>query len=103
MSLIAIHVDPTTKKVVGVWMDVNGVPTSHYQGSDYQKQLGLSYMQSQIRGSWDDWVTRLTQQTPVTVWWEKAKAKPKETVQQAFERIANVTTNNLAIASDNSK
>lgn len=92
-SLIAIHIDPSSKKIVGVWLDIKGVPTSYYTGSQYQQQLGQSYMASQIRGTWNDWVTRLTQRTPIDIWWEATKSLSGETPQEAFERVTSKNLN----------
>lgn len=89
MSKVAVHINPESKKIVGVWLDIKGTPTSFYQhDSGYQRQLGQSYIASRIRGSWDDFIDRLATRTPTDIWWESIDALDQETPKQAFDRVS---------------
>lgn len=81
-----IHIEPKSKKVIGVWIYKGGRPQSYYDeqagGTAFQRQLGASTMRRRVRGNWAAWCEHLTKQQPVDVWWEcsefPAEMSPKE-------------------------
>lgn len=88
---IALHLDPQNKKLLGVWMLVKDVPTSYYESTEYQRQLGGRQITARTpgKGTWNDWLDQLAQRTPGDIWWEVATAKPNETPKEAFARLSS--------------
>ena len=87
MSKIAVHLDPATHNIAGIWMNLKGKPTSYYVGSEYERQVGERDISSRIRGSWDAFIERLAERTPSDVWWEMADRVDNETLQEAYTRL----------------
>lgn len=87
-----IHIDPTTKKVVGVWTSKAGTPASYYSeaegGTAYQQQVGAEAMRrKKPEASWDNWCAALSARTPVTAWWETSDFDSKMTPKEIFAAV----------------
>lgn len=87
MSKIAVHLDPVTHNIAGIWMNIKGKPTSYYVGSEYERQIGERDITSQIRGPWDGFVERLSEKTPSNIWWEASDREGNESLQEAYTRL----------------
>lgn len=97
MSKIAVHIDPDTEKILGVWtQDSSGLKS--YYPQPYQRQLGADKMLDfvdhqkndppETQATWDMWCDQLAGRTPVDIWWESIDSTKDETLEQTFQRLS---------------
>lgn len=92
MAKALLHLDPKTKQLLGVWLNVRGVPTCYYEGTPTQEQRGRATIENRKNSSpWDAYCERLQERTPSSVWWETVDAQKSETPQQVFKRMVSIS------------
>lgn len=90
MSRVAVHLDPLTQKVQGVWVVRQGQAVSYYpSGVEYPYQLGYDHVSSWSPEilTWDQMVDYLIARSPNRVWWESADSEQGETPEATFMRL----------------
>lgn len=88
MPKALLHLDPRTKELLGVWLNVRGTPTCYYEGSQTAQYKGQSTLEARNPDiAWDTYCERLQERTPASIWWETVDAVAKETPQQTFNRV----------------
>lgn len=97
MSRVAVHLHPTTRDLLGVWVEGDGgVPRSAYRVTGYHQQNGTDRWAGRVAKAkggptFDDFADYLAECTPMDAWWESVQrrqvAGKPETAAQALARL----------------
>lgn len=94
MSKIAVHLDPETQHIEGIWTNETGTPTSFYpNGIAFPYQAGRSHIEAWSPNSdvtWNQFCEYLAGRTPNRVWWEQADLEKGETPEAAYRRLTKL-------------
>lgn len=90
MSKVAVHLQPVSKQLLGTWVSDGLSISAYYVGSEYQRQLAQSIVNSRKPNiAWDQWCDAVAERIPYTIWWESVDRVDDETAQEAFIRLTS--------------
>jgi hypothetical protein len=101
-----VHIDPETKKMIGVWVgpkptlgEIPTQPSAYYTGTSYQSQAAIRRMagrrigdDGQPVGTWDEWAEHLAGETPYDIHWMTADMSKNESAKDVFDRLSKTSS-----------
>lgn len=88
MALAAVHMDPDTFRVLGVWLSEHDSSYVHTSNTARAKQLARETMSE--KGpvpTWDEWCRQLAERWPVAVMWQAVPRKDGEEARHVLARV----------------
>lgn len=88
MALVAVHLDPDTFRVLGVWLDPETSAYLTVPGKAATQVIGREIISAKGRGiTWDEWCRRLQERRTISAVWV---ATPRHDGEEARHVLARV-------------
>lgn len=98
MALVAVHLDPDTFQVLGVWLSPTQSAYLNSVKSSSAMDIGNEVMKQKGRGiTWDDWCRQLaSRRVTVAMWADIARADHEEPRHVLARAVATEAVNKRA-------
>lgn len=88
MALVAVHLDPESFQVLGVWLDPDTSAYLSVPGKQSAQDIGREIVGAKGRGvTWDAWCRRLAERRNISAQWVSAPRHNGEEARHVLARV----------------